>query len=899
MKLSEIIAAARQFWAREDLERFLDGVCGSDKVLRDEVMRQLAVGLDPVPPQITADHHAEIQGDIDPSIMPAVAEMFLPILDVDVRVGDLLDNRYRIREEVGHGGMGVVFAADQTTPVERRVAVKVIKAGMDSAAVLARFGLERQILALMDHPNIARIYDGGVTGRGRPYFVMELVRGLSLSAYCDQERLTVRQRIELFVPICRAVQHAHQKGIIHRDLKPSNILVTLIDGKPTAKVIDFGIAKALHAVPAHQLVYTAHNVMLGTLEYMAPEQASPTGLDIDTRADVYSLGVVLYELLCGILPLAREEHLHGSIDEMARQIREIEPKRPSTRVSTIADSNAVASRRKVDATHLRKTLKGELDWVVMKCLEKERDRRYETALGLAADLERYLRREPVLAAPPSTAYRTKKFVQRHAGKVAVACLCLVLLVAGTIAATIGWVRAARAERLAQDEAAIHRALTRFIQNDMLDTINPSERIKAGLPPDSNVALKTVINRVSQQLDKGRLADQPLVEASLRLTLAKAFFSLGEYAVALDNCQRAEQTFAAHRGSGHTDRIDALELLGRILLASDEVAKAEAVLQEALQWRRRLSGESDPRTFRLRYSLAIIERRRGNTAAAATSLAALLKDEEQALGAANEETLICQRALGETLLSLNRLDEAKATLLDARSKWETEYGESYPETLGTLNSLGVVLSRKNELQESEEVIRELLNRAAKSYEPQHPLIAVYKVNLAALYLRMGKNRQALVLSRESCPILEQKAGVSHARTLEAKAIMARALAEEEFDDEAGALYESLPSQFIGTFGPAHRTTWSLVSTAARFHANRDNGKKAIEILALLLRKQRDQKPPNAKAIADTMEQIVPLLRQIEGHASAKKLASEVIAELPPDSDERKRIEGHLVELRRAK
>ena len=345
---------------------------------------------------------------------------------------------YKLLEQIGEGGFGLVFLAEQTQPVRRRVAVKILKPGMDTRQVVARFEAERQALALMDHPNIAKVLDAGETGSGRPHFVMELVKGVSITDYCDQNRLTTRERLELFVHVCQAVQHAHHKGIIHRDIKPSNVLVTLHDGVPVVKVIDFGIAKALGQQLTDKTLFTGFAQMVGTPMYMSPEQAGMSGLDIDTRSDIYSLGVLLYELLTGTTPFDKERLREVGYDEMRRIIREEEPPKPSTRLSTLGPFAAtVSERRQSDPKRLSQLLRGELDWIVMKALDKDRTRRYETANGLARDVERYLHDEPVLACPPSAWYRCRKFARRHKTglRIAAAAAVVLLLTAGGV----GWV----------------------------------------------------------------------------------------------------------------------------------------------------------------------------------------------------------------------------------------------------------------------------------------------------------------------------------------------------------------------------------------------------------------------------------------------------------------------------
>ncbi len=344
-------------------------------------------------------------------------------------IGTVIAGRYTLVEVIGEGGMGSVYLASQTEPVKRQVALKLIKTGMDSRDVLARFDAERQALALMDHPNIARIYDGGVTAARQPFFIMELVKGLPLTQYCDQRRLTVKARLELFVAVCQAVQHAHQKGIIHRDLKPGNVLVTEVDGRATPKVIDFGVAKATE-VNLTDMSFSDTGAIVGTPTYMSPEQADPSSMDIDTRTDVYALGVMLYELLTGTPPIDAREFRRGAILEMLRMVREVDPPRPSTRLSTADALPNIAANRSIEPGRLAKLMRGELDWVVMKALEKDRNRRYDTANGLARDIQRYLAEEVVEARPPSRAYRLKKFVRRNPLQLALAGTIVLLLLGG-------------------------------------------------------------------------------------------------------------------------------------------------------------------------------------------------------------------------------------------------------------------------------------------------------------------------------------------------------------------------------------------------------------------------------------------------------------------------------------
>jgi eukaryotic-like serine/threonine-protein kinase len=450
MTEESLFAAARQRPDPRERRAFLDEACGADAALRQR-LEELLVG----------DEQARGILECGPEdAAPDTDEAGPPLA-----TSGLFAGRFKLRQRLGAGGMGEVWVADQTEPVQRRVALKVVRPGLDSASMLARFDQERQALALMDHPNVARVLDAGIDDAGRPYFVMELIKGAPITDYCDTGRLSLRDRLELFVPVCQAVQHAHQKGIIHRDLKPSNILVALYDGRPIPKVIDFGVAKATGPRLTEQSIFTEVGSVIGTLEYMSPEQAELNNLDVDTRTDVYSLGVLLYELLTGTTPLDPKRVKEGPLLEVLRIIREDDTIWPSARLSTVAELPSVAAKRGAEPRKLNGLVRGELDWIVMRALEKDRNRRYATASAFADDVQHYLADEPVLAGPPGAGYRVRKFLGRHRGPVLGAAVVLLALVAGVVGLLVGLVEARRQGDLteqARKEEADQRRRTEWL-----------------------------------------------------------------------------------------------------------------------------------------------------------------------------------------------------------------------------------------------------------------------------------------------------------------------------------------------------------------------------------------------------------------------------------------------------
>ena len=511
--------------------------------------------------------------------------------DADVTIGGpgpvggpgTVIGRYKLLEEIGEGGMAVVYMAEQKEPIRRKVALKIIKLGMDTKQVIARFEAERQVLAMMDHPNVEKVLDAGATDSGRPYFVMELVKGVSITEYCDEDKLNTRQRLDLFIQVCNAVEHAHQKGIIHRDLKPTNIMVTLHDGTPVPKVIDFGISKATNQRLTEKTLFTRYSQMIGTPEYMSPEQAQMSGLDVDTRTDVYSLGVLLYELLSGALPFDPEELRSVGFAEMQRTIVEAEPPRPSTKLSGLGEgAEEIAKKRGTRAAFLVKRLRNELESIPLKAMRKDRARRYRSAAELADDVQNYINGAPLIAGPESTMYRFRKFVRRNRALVTGLAAVLAVVTAGAVVSTIFAVRANRQAKISQVVAA-------FLTDELLRSVDPN------LAENPEVNVQSVLDAASKSL-KGQFTGKPIFAASIHEKLGRTYEKLGDYKAAEPHLERAYQIRAKAYGPEHEDTLTSMRHLGALYWYQRRYDGAMQLLVKAWQIRRRLSGEQDRDTL---------------------------------------------------------------------------------------------------------------------------------------------------------------------------------------------------------------------------------------------------------------------------------------------------------------
>jgi serine/threonine protein kinase/tetratricopeptide (TPR) repeat protein len=651
---------------------------------------------------------------------------------------------YKVREQLGEGGMGLVFVAEQTQPVRRKVALKVIKPGMDSRQVVARFEAERQALALMDHPHIAKVFDGGTTPSGRPYFVMELVKGVAITQSCDDHRLTMRGRLELFVLVCQAVQHAHQKGIIHRDIKPSNILVASHDGVPVVKVIDFGVAKAIGGPLTDKTVYTQFTQMVGTPLYMSPEQAGQSGLDVDTRTDIYALGVLLYELLTGTTPFDKERLGTAGNDEIRRIIREEEPARPSSRISTLGQAaNTIGANRQSDPKRLRRLFRGELDWIVMKALEKDRNRRYETASAFAADVQRYLHDEPVQAGPPGAGYRLRKFVQRHRGPVLAAAIIFLLLVAGIVGTTVGLVQAKQAKdtaekRLVQIEKGID------ILGSLFANLDPYTEEKEGRP--LRAILGERLDQAAAALE-GEAVGDPLVVARLQDRLGLTYLGLGHAARAEALFTKAVATRQAHLGADHALTLASKHNQALAKEAAGKWIEAIKLFEQVRDAQVEVLGADDLDTLTTLHNLAVAYWRAGKPTEAIPVLEQVRDGRAKRLGEDHDDTLATLQSLSGAYLAAGKHPEAIALAEKVRDAQVKKHGEDHLRAIEALGNLAYAYQTGYKVKQALVLFEQARDTTVPKLGPNHPLTLKILHNLAHMYRIFGKTSKAIALFEE--------------------------------------------------------------------------------------------------------------------------------------------------------
>jgi serine/threonine protein kinase/tetratricopeptide (TPR) repeat protein len=700
-----------------------------------------------------------------------------PYAPIAERVGTLI-GPYKLMEQIGEGGFGLVFVAEQQEPVRRKVALKIIKPGMDSAQVIARFEAERQALALMDHPNIAKVLDAGATESGRPYFVMELVRGIPITAYCDQNQLAPKDRLELFMSVCHAIQHAHQKGIIHRDIKPSNVLVTSHDGKPMAKVIDFGVAKAIHQQLSTHTIYTNFAQMIGTPLYMSPEQAEMSGLDIDTRSDIYSLGVLLYELLTGTTPLEKKRFARAAYDEIRRVIREEEPPKPSMRLSSSDSIASIAAQRHTEPAVLSKLVRGDLDWITMKALEKDRTRRYETANALARDIQRHLSDEPVEACPPSASYRLRKFAKKNRTALTTAAALAFLLLAGIAVSTWQAVRATRAESAANAAAQAERQ-AKFDAEEQKEKAIQSARREAeartkaeAKEAEANAVLKFFEDSVfSAGRPKGKYGgvghdvqlrdaikaslsalgdsfkDQPLVEARLRRTLGVTFFYLGDNALAAEQHERAHALYTRHRGLDHPDTLNNMMDLANCYDDLRRHADALKLYEETVTAQKRVLPPDHPDTLKTMHNLARVYYNLSRHAEALQLLEETLAARKRVFPPDDRDTLMTMNNLANSYAAQNRWPEALKLHEETLAARKRVLPPDHPDTLLSMMNVANCYQHFGRHAEALKLHEEALAARKRVLPPDHPDTLMSVVNFAMCCAALNRHAEAISLLDE--------------------------------------------------------------------------------------------------------------------------------------------------------
>ncbi len=664
-----------------------------------------------------------------------------------------LIGHYRLLQKIGEGGMGEVWEAEQTEPVQRRVALKLIKRGMDSTQVVARFESERQALALMDHPSIAKVFDAGTTERGRPYFVMELVHGVPITEYCDRHRMSVRQRLKLFIQACEGIQHAHQKAVIHRDVKPTNILVAEQNGSPVPKIIDFGVAKATAQRLTERTLFTELGQLIGTPEYMSPEQAELTGEDIDIRTDVYSLGMVLYELLVGALPFDPKELRQAGLIELQRKIREDEPAKPSTQITRMGDSSTLAAKaRRTTPAALAKNLRGDLDWIVLKALDKDRNRRYESARALALDIRRFQADEAIEARPPNTLYRFEKFVKRHKLAVAVSSLLAFSLVILTLLMTVQSIRIARERDRAESEAAKAEAVVEFLQ-DTLGSADPYEG------RGREVTVAQVLDRAADEVDTS-FAGEPLTRSAVRQTIGVTYSHLGRYPEAESLLRQSLETRRQLLGDHNADVAESLASLAWLRTAQGDYTEAESLYEEALKIWEGESGDVRAEVAEALNGLGGALYGDGRYAEAADLFREAIELRRQVFADDSEEVATSQNDLAMSLARQGQYEEAEPLYLEVLSTRQRLHAEDHPNLAQTLNNTGMFYYRSGDSVTAEPYLRQSLEMNRRLLGDKHPEVSTSLNNIGLVLVDKGDFAGAAAVFREVLALDTELLGEQH-------------------------------------------------------------------------------------------------------------------------------------------
>jgi eukaryotic-like serine/threonine-protein kinase len=844
----------------EERTPFLDQACGDDQSLRREVESLL-------------QHDRPDESDfLDHPAMEIAARVFDVGDEGAIEPGSEIGS-YKISEQIARGGMGVVYRAEQQHPVRRIVALKVIKPGMDSEQVIARFEAERQALALMDHPNIARVLDAGTTSSGRLYFVMELVDGLPVTGYCEKRQLDLRGRLELFVSICQAIQHAHQKGVIHRDIKPSNILVTEYDGQPVPKVIDFGIAKAMHERLTEHSMHTQVGAVIGTSEYMSPEQAGSLGEDIDTRTDVYSLGIILYELLSGAPPL----DLRGiAFDELLRRLRENDSPKPSNRLRRLdpATLTEVARKRRSEPRALVRQIRGDLDAIALKALEKDRSRRYGSPADLAADIGRYLRHEGVEAVTPSATYRARKFASRHWVALSTIATFVLVLITATAVSVQQSIRANR-------EAAVARAVSDFLEEDVLLQASPTHQSGPDAKPDPHLEVHTALDRAAERIG-AKFAGQPEVEASIRDTIGQAYIDLGQYQKAREQLERGLALRRKLLGEDDPNTLRTSHRLARTAYLLGNYQEAEELSSKTLAVQRRVFGVKNRETLISMNGLAVIYSLEGKYGQAYELDRQTLELRRRVLGPEDPDTLASMDNLAVDYLDQGEYAQAEVLLRQAVEIKRRVRGPEAPDTLNSMLNLGVNYLDHGDYTQAEALFRQIVEISRRVRGPDAPDTLLSMMNLAIAYVAQGNYIQAEALASQTLEVMRRVIGPEQDNTLRTMDALASAYMGESKDERAEALFRQTLEICRRVRGLAHPITLHIVSDFASMYQRQGKYALAETYAAQVLAGER-----HALGLEhpDTMDSAADLSLAL---ASQGKFAeSETLAREAVETDRKKR------------
>jgi serine/threonine protein kinase/tetratricopeptide (TPR) repeat protein len=929
-RIKAVFAAATALPASQR-QALLDRECGGDAELRREVESLLDAHTQAIVRTGGAAHELAA---------PNVAET--PREQAGAQIG-----RYKLLQLIGEGGFGSVWMAEQHEPVKRRVALKIIKLGMDTRQVIARFEAERQALAMMDHPNIAKVFDAGATETGRPYFVMEYIKGVPIVEYCDSARQDTKARLELFRQVCHAIQHAHQKGIIHRDIKPSNVLITLHDGVPVPKVIDFGIAKATNSELTQKTLFTEHRHMVGTPAYMSPEQAEMSGLDIDTRSDIYSLGVLLYELLTGTTPFAHKELMSKGFAEMMRIIREVEPHKPSTRLSTLdGDSGprTAQQRHAPDTRKLSLLLRGDLDWIVMKCLEKNRTRRYETASGLAADIKRHLNDEPVSAGPPSAAYKLRKFVKRNRGQVIAASIVTVALVLGLVGTSAGmmWalrektkatlaadseaaakvaaqeneqraITAAKAAEVAKEEEAKARKRAETINAFVTTALKASDAKSAGAVGTPNapgfggvtqavhdMTILAAMDNAVIDINSGRFQDDPQTEAELRDTIGVILLNNGKY----ENAKPLlEQALAMRERLFKPDDpivAHSLNNLAELYAIQGQYAQAEPLFTRALTIREETLGPDHLDVANSLNNLATLYQLKARYPQAQHHYTRALAIREKALAPDHPDLASSLNNLADVYRAQSQYSQAEPLYIRALAIREKVLGPDHAKVAQTMNELAILYQAQDRYEQAEPLHVRALAIREKALGPDHPNVAQSLNSLASLYESQGKYAQAEPLYVQSLAIKEKALGPDHpSLAISLNNLAGLYYAQAKYADAEPLWIRSLAIREKAQ-GPDHPSVATVLSNLSELYRGQGQYARAEPLATRSLAIREKALGPEHPSVATSLNSLALLHDDQAQYAQAEPLFARAVAirrkTLGPDHTD---LAGTLTNLARTR